>query len=402
MNALANSQQAELKDYLANWQGPPRVTFRRYTGQEKEHEREEIRRNPPDILLTNFMMLELLLTRQDDLNREVIDNCRGLSFIVLDELHTYRGRQGADVALLMRRLKERLLEPGQPVQCVGTSATMATGNDAERNDAVAEVTSKIFGESITPASVVTETLERATDREQTAARVAPKLGAAIDSLRGDSPRNLSNAAIAGHPLAIWIETVLGLRFEGKWRRARPRTIAEAAEELSVASGRSAEDSRSALELFLHLSSLPEQSRGGGEGDAFFAFKLHRFIAGAGRLSTTIDIPGQRVVTTEAQQFDPAGDGTRRLYQTFFCRNCGQEHHPVRLVQAEEGTAVVMRDIDDSPLGDQDDAEAEGRNRFGFLMPEPGDGDFAFSGRDEDYPELRRADGLNERPDAISK
>jgi hypothetical protein len=75
---------------------------------------------------------------------------------------------------------------------------------------------------------------------------------------------------------------------------------------------------------------------------------------------------------------------------------------VRLVQAEEGTAVVMRDIDDSPLGDQDDAEAEGRNRFGFLMPEPGDGDFAFSGRDEDYPELRRADGLNERPDAISK
>jgi ATP-dependent helicase YprA (DUF1998 family) len=55
----------------------------------------------------NFMMLELMMTRQDDLDRRVIANCSGLRFLVLDELHTYRGRQGADVALLVRRVRER-------------------------------------------------------------------------------------------------------------------------------------------------------------------------------------------------------------------------------------------------------------------------------------------------------
>lgn len=58
--------------------------------------------NPPDILLTNYVMLELLLTRVWDCNH--LGNADKLRFVVLDELHTYRGRQGADVALLLRRV----------------------------------------------------------------------------------------------------------------------------------------------------------------------------------------------------------------------------------------------------------------------------------------------------------
>jgi ATP-dependent helicase YprA (DUF1998 family) len=102
MNALANSQLEELDKFVANVQGDRPVTFARYTGQEGSEERRRIAENPPDILLTNFMMLELLMTRQDELDRKVIGNCAGLRFLVLDELHTYRGRQGADVALLVR------------------------------------------------------------------------------------------------------------------------------------------------------------------------------------------------------------------------------------------------------------------------------------------------------------
>lgn len=71
-----------------------------------------IRHSKPDILLTNFMMLELLMTRQSERDRQVITNAEGLDFIVLDELHTYRGRQGADVAMLVRRLRDRYV-PGQ-------------------------------------------------------------------------------------------------------------------------------------------------------------------------------------------------------------------------------------------------------------------------------------------------
>ena len=124
MNALANSQLEELDKFIKNVPGERPVTFARYTGQDDQEERRRISENPPDILLTNFMMLELLMTRQDELDRKVIGNCAGLRFLVLDELHTYRGRQGADVALLVRRVREQLA-PGH-LQCIGTSATMAS------------------------------------------------------------------------------------------------------------------------------------------------------------------------------------------------------------------------------------------------------------------------------------
>jgi ATP-dependent helicase YprA (DUF1998 family) len=51
-----------------------RPTFARYTGQEDQDERERIREAKPDILLTNFMMLELLMTRQNKLDQTVIEN----------------------------------------------------------------------------------------------------------------------------------------------------------------------------------------------------------------------------------------------------------------------------------------------------------------------------------------
>ena len=91
MNALANSQMEELRRYLGTGH-PHTPTFARYTGQEGPDERERVKNNPPDILLTNFMMLELLMTRQNELDRKVIANCRGLRFVALDELHTYRDR----------------------------------------------------------------------------------------------------------------------------------------------------------------------------------------------------------------------------------------------------------------------------------------------------------------------
>src|SRR5207249_8137349 len=68
MNALANSQEQELRKFLMHGypdgRGP--VTFRKYTGQESDDEQREIVANPPDILLTNYVMLELILTRVDE------------------------------------------------------------------------------------------------------------------------------------------------------------------------------------------------------------------------------------------------------------------------------------------------------------------------------------------------
>jgi len=81
---------------------------------------------------------------------------------VLDEMHTYRGRQGADVALLVRRLREVCAAPA--IQCVGTSATMTTEGDAsDQREAVATVASTMFGVRVQPEHVIGETLERTTD-----------------------------------------------------------------------------------------------------------------------------------------------------------------------------------------------------------------------------------------------
>ena len=165
MNALANSQIKEIDRFISQSGLPNEIKpiVRRYTGQESQEDRQRIADDPPDILLTNFMMAELLLTRQDSLDTKVIENASGLDFIVLDELHTYRGRQGADVAILVRRLRNRCTPDKAPI-CIGTSATMASeGSDANRAQAVADVASRLFGTSIGPESVIDESLRRATD-----------------------------------------------------------------------------------------------------------------------------------------------------------------------------------------------------------------------------------------------
>ena len=79
MNALANSQMGELEKFLCRGYpaGNAPVTFRRYTGQESDEERKEIIASPPDILLTNYVMLELVLTRPWDY--QLIDAATGSS-----------------------------------------------------------------------------------------------------------------------------------------------------------------------------------------------------------------------------------------------------------------------------------------------------------------------------------
>jgi len=393
MNALANSQMEELGKFIDRAPGDQRITFARYTGQEGRDERRRIADDPPDILLTNFMMLELLMTRQDEIDRRVIGNCANLRFLVLDEFHTYRGRQGADVALLVRRVRERL-QP-KKLLCIGTSATMASeGSHEDKRRVVAGVASKLFGTPIGESNVVAETLQRITDSSATADSVRHRLGAAIDD---DVPRQLSDAALREHPLAIWVETRLGITFSEAdqcWVRAKPMTVSDAVEDLSENSGRPRDDCRKALKKLLLVSSVPERERTGREGanaNSFFAFKLHQFISGAGHGYATIEPSGARSVTVEGQQFLP-GHPDKRLNSVHFCRECGHEYHPVRLVQQEEGLAFLARDIDDAPPAKRDQVggeahEAHPEGEFGFLTPHPPeDPAFTFADNYDDYPE----------------
>jgi hypothetical protein len=232
------------------------------------------------------------MTRQDELDQRVIGNCKGLDFLVLDELHTYRGRQGADVALLVRRVREQLASPA--LRWIGTSATMASGGTlVEKNRAVAEVASKLFAASIAESDVVVESLDRTTDIELTAEKVKPLLGKAIDA---GVPATISDAELRQHPLAVWVETTLGIAWnktDQRWERAKPRTLAAAVEDLARDSGQSEARCRDALRALLLASSTPEDARTGKPGAcmrSFFAFKLHQFISGAGNAFATLEAP----------------------------------------------------------------------------------------------------------------
>jgi DEAD/DEAH box helicase domain-containing protein len=121
-----------------------------------EH-RDTILANPPDILLTNFKMLDYALMRSKfhDLWEHNFEDTTLLKFLVLDELHTYDGAQGTDVANLIRRLKLKLdIEKGQ-ICPVGTSATIGSGDDAPL--LLADYAKKVFGEEFNKDSIIGET-----------------------------------------------------------------------------------------------------------------------------------------------------------------------------------------------------------------------------------------------------
>lgn len=378
MNALANSQIKEIEKFISQSGLPEELkpVVRRYTGQESQEERQRIADNPPDILLTNFMMAELLLTRQDALDTKVIDNASGLEFIVLDELHTYRGRQGADVAILVRRLRNRCAPAKAPI-CIGTSATMASeGSEAGRAKAVADVASRLFGASIGPDAVIDESLQRATDDRLRLEDVRPQLATVLGS---DLPETLTDEALRRHPLAVWAELAIGLDDGQELKRKKPVPFDDAVEQLAQDSGLNKDTCRIGFERFLTRVSLPETERGGTGSGAFLAFKLHRFISGAGEIFTTLTDRPRRVLF-DGQLEDPDAPGNR-LYPTRFCRECGHEVHVVTKSEDADGLRFLPRNIDDTPIQDPDGDIA------GYLTPVGGtDPDYAFTGEVETYPE----------------
>ena len=115
---------------------------------------ETILNSPPDILMTNYKMLDYLLVRPEDA-RLWADNdaTNALRFIVVDELHTFDGAQGTDLACLIRRLKSRLSIPEGDLCCIGTSATMGGEGSAK---ALLDYAENIFGEKFDKNAIVTE------------------------------------------------------------------------------------------------------------------------------------------------------------------------------------------------------------------------------------------------------
>lgn len=355
MNALANSQDEELGKFLKQGypEGKSPVRFARYTGQEKGLERDAIRSNPPDILLTNYMMLELLLTRSDD--RELVRAAQGLRFLVFDELHTYRGRQGADVALLIRRCRQAF--GGHDIICIGTSATMASGGSTDdQKREVAKVANMLFGVPFDSSQVIGETLERATPEANFGST------AMVQSLREtiqvDAPAPEDYEAFRVHPLASWIETVFGVRAEegtGRLLRQSPRRLQgldSAADELGRLTSTDPTKCATILRQFLLKGS--QLRRSASSRFPIFAFRLHQFFTRGDTVWATIEPAAKRHLEISKKGSKP-GEPDKPLLPMLFCRQCGAAYHRVKEVSTEHGKVLLPRDDrreeDDDGSGD---------------------------------------------------
>ncbi|WP_306306475.1 DEAD/DEAH box helicase [Nocardia vinacea] len=163
MNALANDQLKRLRQLLA---ATPDITFGRYTGETKQRRadaeatyrsmfpgadrlpnellsREEMWESPPNILLTNYAMLEYLLLRPRDM--ELFDGKHSGTwrFVALDEAHVYDGAQGSEVGLLLRRLRDRVAGD-RPLQCIATSASLSGSTDDKQGHEATAFAQKLF------------------------------------------------------------------------------------------------------------------------------------------------------------------------------------------------------------------------------------------------------------------
>ena len=147
MNALINDQIDRVRELLKN---TPQITFGFYTSDTKwsqavaktkykeQHNceppvneiisREAMQENPPDLLFTNYSMLEYLLIRPNDMRLVSPDFLKNWKFVVLDEAHTYHGALGIELSYLLRRVTGLAKEKPQFLL---TSATLGSKGKSE-------------------------------------------------------------------------------------------------------------------------------------------------------------------------------------------------------------------------------------------------------------------------------
>ncbi|MBN1981029.1 MAG: DEAD/DEAH box helicase [Chitinivibrionales bacterium] len=341
MNALINSQKDSLDTYRDNYQQitgqPLPITYAQYTGQEKEGEKLDVQEQLPDIILTNYMMLELLLTRSHE---SIIRNSifESLRYLVFDELHTYRGRQGADVSMLIRKIKT---QASQTVLCIGTSATMVSGGTLdEQRKTVADVSSKIFGIAIRPEQIVMESLVRCFEEPSDSGVAQTLLAKALHTaINKAAPEH----ALKSHILAVWLENCVALEVrENILVRRKPISLSEIVEKLAQDSGVDSTVCRTKIvELLEWIAHVNSQKR--NLKYSYLPFRLHQFISQTGIVYISLgSYEGRRFVSLDPALCKQQGETCVPVFPTVFSRFSGQPF--VSVVKNEKKKKFGARDF----------------------------------------------------------
>src|SRR5579871_179872 len=361
MNALANDQLKRLRVQLAG----TGVTFGRYTGDtpqddraaqerrgwlprpaeappEERYYRREIQERPPHILITNYTMLELLLLRKEE--QRIFQGIKP-RYLVLDEVHTYTGILGAEVACLIRRLKEHTgLEPGQLV-CVGTSATVKSsgtrgpGEDTERARLL-DFATELFAEEFPSDAVVDESYAELDPRERTPFAPPPGIRLAdFDGFDPDEPECVSRLyqRLTGEQLAAAGEAVYealhnGIASRGEFLElehllASPSPLSSVIDHIRSWPGREGRNEQSlraeATALFL-LGCVAREPGSGLDAAPRFRPKVHLQVRSLAPLNACLSCEAL-LTDGRIECTSPVHEGSRRSLGFGVCRSCGQDY-----------------------------------------------------------------------------
>jgi len=390
MNALANSQYDEFAARLhssglkialytgdtKNSQKEAIASYFTLTGRKEPYDsellsREEIKASPPDILLTNYVMLEYILTRYEDKEIFPAENMGVLRFLVLDEVHTYTGKQGADVAYLIRRLKQHTGTTGD-LLCIGTSATVQSTEGADASTAISAFATRLFGEPFESESIITEAYDEPLHQgdgelpdeilvteemldsfdgsvERTKVIVEALLGKNISS--NNATLEDMGDLLGGQKTVQFIEKVL---FKTSLSQDELTEAYRAQVRPTFSNEECWRELRAAF-----LVGMTAEIDVRGKGQKRIIPKIHSFFSQGREIKSCI--------TPDAPHLNDAGEVTcpecvkknknavRKTFPLIFCRACGQEYYGVSI--APDGT-LNPRDIDDIDI--------EGESAYIFL------------------------------------
>ena len=391
MNALANDQALRLARLICDLPSLRSVTAGIYTGETEErrtivtpdgliNDRAVLRDSPPDILLTNYKMLDQLLLRAEDA-RIWSQSARSLQYLVLDEFHTYDGAQGTDVAMLLRRLGLTLKAYGaageRPLAHVTPVATSATLGDRGDPGAILRFAETVFGEALPSDTVITE--ERVPLDEWVAAApaddgLAPRDGAALAAAVRDAAAALGAdpepAALAAAVLRASYDGDLSGRSAAALVRAHPFTrrllaACEQAVELRALAGRVLPDAdpdaaAACVTAYVGLLSHVRAT----EGRAMPQVEVHLWVRELTRVNRRAESSpafawsddGTAPLAADAD--DGPGYAAGHAFPAIYCRHCGRSGWGVRLSPAS--------DADLAP--DDDDIRASHLRKEGRFRP----------------------------------
>lgn len=309
MNALVNDQEDRVRTACEALG----LRYGVYTGATPQHKREDMQRNPPDILLTNYSMLEFILTRGED---RALFGAGVLRHLVLDEVHTYQGALGTEIACLVRRLRGHV-DSDEGLVCVGLSATVSAGGDhAADLQRTAAFASALFASSFAVDGIVEETPVPSPAADPARIGTAPDAQALRETLAdgGDFQRLY---ALLGDPQQSPVIDLLRAEL------AQPRTVAELEAvlgELPQRAGVAAEDLRDEVAGWLLLGAGTHSP----EGPPVLEAKVHLFLRGLPRLMRCTG-EGEHLLLNGATVCHRDGCEAQATFPLGVCLGCGQDY-----------------------------------------------------------------------------